>query len=402
MAPKIVHDPCRPPIAGVRIVIAALLLLATLTATAPGPAGAFHAGGVGPCNGCHTIHNSPDNPKAAAGTSRWLLKSTDPSSICLNCHAGPGSPASGSVFSADGSAMTPGGDFYWLKKTFSWATGSSPGASHGHNVVARDFGLDQDSRWSQAPGGSYPAASLACTSCHDPHGKVNGGTAANAPPVAGSGSYGEAAAAGTTRGNYRLLGDARYNGGQQVQGYSFIHAAPVAAQNPLAPYGESDSSHPDYGVGMSAWCANCHQDYLLNGHAAFSHPVDGPLGPAAVSRYNSYVKTGDLSGQRATAYLQFVPFERGSGDRSLLDPTGTAGPDGNSRIVCLTCHRAHASAFRAAGRWDLDAGLLANSHPALGDGGVSGNDVSYSYYGRDIVAEFGSSQKNFCDKCHAF
>jgi hypothetical protein len=52
------------------------------------------------------------------------------------------------------------------------------------------------------------------------------------------------------------------------------------------------------------------------------------------------------------------------------------------------------------GRWDLDAVLLAESHPAAGDGGVSGNDLYYSYYGRNIATEFGPEQGPFCEKCH--
>jgi hypothetical protein len=68
--------------------------------------------------------------------------------------------------------------------------------------------------------------------------------------------------------------------------------------------------------------------------------------------------------------------------------------------MCLTCHRAHASAFRAAGRWDFDAVLLVDSHPAIGDSGVTGNDVLNSYYGRNIAGEFGSGQQAFCEKCH--
>ena len=68
--------------------------------------------------------------------------------------------------------------------------------------------------------------------------------------------------------------------------------------------------------------------------------------------------------------------------------------------MCLTCHRAHSSAFRSIGRWDLDAVLLADSHPGPGDGGVAGNDVQHSYYGRNIPAEFGPDQGQFCEKCH--
>jgi hypothetical protein len=51
---------------------------------------------------------------------------------------------------------------------------------------------------------------LGCTSCHDPHGIVDGGTQNSYIPVIGSGSYGEAELPGTVRGNYRLLGSRGY------------------------------------------------------------------------------------------------------------------------------------------------------------------------------------------------
>jgi hypothetical protein len=339
------------------------------------------------------------------GSSRWLLKNTDPSSICLNCHAGTGSPNSYHVASPDGSALTPGGDFYWLTRTFTWAGGSSPGYRHGHNVIALDFGFVRDPIRSRAPGGSYWSSDLSCTSCHDPHGQVNRGT--TGAPVFGSGSYGGSPAPGTIFGNYRLLGDSGYDGGEHAQGFSFINDAPIARQNPALKYAETDTSHVDYGSDMSEWCANCHGDMLLNDHntaGGFEHPAgnNAHLESQMVNTYNAYVKTGDLSGTAATAYLQFVPFERGVNDPNSLDPTSTEGPDRNANLMCLTCHRAHASAFGAIGRWDFYTGtdLLLDSHPAPTDAGVSANDLLFSYYGRDIFAEFGAGQRVFCEKCH--
>jgi hypothetical protein len=342
-----------------------------------------------------------------------LLVASDPSSVCLNCHFGPGGANSASVFSADGSAMTPGGDFYWLNKTFTWSGGESLADSHGHNVVALDFGLSQDLRLAESPGGNYRSENLSCISCHDPHGKTGGGTRSGALPVSASGSYGELPGGVSVTGSYRLLGDSHYKGGgaAAADGYQFFHDAPVARQNTLKRFGESDGSHVDYGTGMSEWCGNCHGAILQDSHlgaGSFAHPGGSNvmLSSETVSMYDAYINTGDLTangtgtGDAATAYLQFVPFERGTSDPRLLDPSSTKGPDTNSTIMCLTCHRAHGSAFRSAGRWDFDAALLAESHPGPGDGGVSGNDVLNSYYNRNIATEFGTGQGQFCEKCH--
>ncbi|NNF84014.1 MAG: hypothetical protein HKM29_02535 [Deltaproteobacteria bacterium] len=69
-------------------------------------------------------------------------------------------------------------------------------------------------------------------------------------------------------------------------------------------------------------------------------------------------------------------------------------------MMCLTCHRAHASAFQSVGRWDFRATFIASSHPQAGDAGASGNDEMDSYYGRHVDAQFGSYQRSLCNKCH--
>ena len=79
-----------------------------------------------------------------SGGNQYLLLTPDPSSVCLNCHAGVGAPSSNAVSTTDGSAMTPGGDFYWLTKTFTWIGGSVAGDAHGHNIVAWDYGFTAD------------------------------------------------------------------------------------------------------------------------------------------------------------------------------------------------------------------------------------------------------------------
>jgi len=124
----------------------------------------------------------------------------------------------------------------------------------------------------------------------------------------------------------------------------------------------------------------------------------GPLG--IDTNYNIYVRTGDLTGTRATAYLALVPFERGTSQPTSTDPTSTQGPDPNSNVMCLSCHRAHVSAFPDAGRWDFQADLIADSHPKNSDAGATANDQLNSYYGRDMVSIFGEGQRSLCNKCH--
>jgi len=366
---------------------------------------AFHDGSVAHCDGCHTMHNSEDGQSIIEGgvvgtTGAHLTLGADPGSTCLSCHEGSGTYH---VFSTNGNNLTPGGDFYWLTKTFSWTENGNTitrnGYSFGHNVIAADFGLVQDPVLSTAPGGTFQSAWLTCSSCHDPHGKKLNKTV----PIVASGSYrgNYNTNPAEALGNFRLLGDQGYPAGP---GYSFINRPPIATTpSPFsAGRNETDSSHTDYGSGMSEWCGNCHTTFVAGAgehrHAASNQATMGPSG--IDTNYNIYVKTGDLTGTRATAYLALVPFERGTSAPTNTNPSSTQGPDPNSNVMCLSCHRAHASAFPNAGRWDFEAALLADSHPQDGDAGASGGDRLNSYYGRDVVSVFGDGQRSLCNKCH--
>jgi len=369
-----------------RMMVPGIAVLAGLLAFGlAGTASAFHGGGVAHCDGCHSMHNSADNP--VEGTPNGdLLKGTDASSTCLNCHEGAGSANSYHSLSTDATVWSPGGDFFWLTESYSftnWAgTQDSDPDNMGHNVVASDFGLTVDATNTAAPGGTYASADLGCDSCHDPHGQVNGGATA---PISVSGSYGEVPPAGTIAGNYRLLGDATFG----------LDAAPVGGF-----FGETDDHHPAYGANMGEWCASCHGDYINDSHR---HPSgNGQHLNGEASNYNDYVATGDLTGDDTTSYLALVPFELQQIDPAVLvlRSESTAGPDGTSNVMCLTCHRAHASAFNNIMRWDTEVELLAESLPGATELAAMGAVADSAYYGRVIGTDFGDYQRSLCNKCH--
>jgi len=377
-----------------RMIVPGIAALAGLLAFGlAGTASAFHGGGVAHCDGCHSMHNSADNPilGSANGT---LLKGSDASSTCLNCHEGGGSPTSYHIMSTDASAQSPGGDFFWLTQSYSYTVRGTPHTSDpdnvGHNVVAADFSLAVDATNTTAPGGSYAAADLGCASCHDPHGQVAGGSTA---PISVSGSYGAVPPAGTIAGNYRLLGDATYG----------LAAAPVAVISDAGTngkYGEVDDHHVAYGANMGEWCASCHGDYINDSH---KHPSgNGEHLNGEGTNYNMYVATGDLSNDVATSYLALVPFELQETDPAVLvlRSESTEGPDSSSNVMCLTCHRAHASAFNNITRWDTETELLVDSLPGATELAAMGAIPDSAYYGRDIGTEFGDYQRGLCNKCH--
>ncbi|MBU1320315.1 MAG: hypothetical protein KKG33_11960 [candidate division Zixibacteria bacterium] len=338
-----------------------LLLVAGLCLSLSGSAFAFHDAGVAHCNGCHTMHNSEDgalvDPDSPSGNA-WLLKDETPSDVCLSCHATGGR----GVFAADPLAPPDtrgGGNFVFLLEdnlNDGHGGGTSPisGDAAGHNINAPSKLVGADGTLLSSPGGAFPSSSLGCSSCHDPHGNTN----------------------------FRLL----YGIGTIQDGlFTFNNAAPTATGISLsgsaAP--ESNANHTAYQGGMSAWCGNCHGDFH-DGAGLLEHPSGEALGGTISTRYGVYNGTEDIGGGTpATSYLAAVPFED-----AAMTTTSTAGPSASSEVMCLTCHRAHATSAPNAGRWDFNVTLLEE------DGLESGSYAIPDPYSSP-------NQRSLCNKCHA-
>jgi cytochrome c553 len=321
---------------------------------------AFHDAGVAYCGGCHTMHNSengqPIDPEHPNGNP-YLLKLDTPSDVCLSCHA----TSHGAVLVEDPLSPPPelgGGNFTFLLEdniNDGHAGASNPilGYAAGHNLDAPAYGVGTDAVLSTAPGGTYNASMMGCTSCHDPHGNTN----------------------------IRLL-----YGAVPIQGglYSFTNPAPVGEVMSYHSTGETNSNHTAYQSGWSAWCANCHGDFHHSANPSIlEHPTGETLGGTIAGRYNLYNGTSDPNGgSQATAYLAAVPFED-----PAVTLTSTAGPTASSRVSCMTCHRAHATSAQNAGRWDFNITLLDE------DGVESGSYAIPNPYSDP-------SQRSLCNKCH--
>ncbi|WP_136513815.1 cytochrome C [Geomonas edaphica] len=444
-----------------------LTAAAVLTLLASGSAFAYHDGGVAYCDGCHTMHNSSGNKAMGTGSNAtqlkgvtYLLQGSDQSSTCLNCHATTSAKAgSYHIMTTDAAAggtvpsnYTPGGDFAWVKETFNYNSHGTPttslGERHGHNVVAADFGITPDSTLSTAPGGNYPAANLACSSCHDPHGKyrivdasgtvqrpVVAGTGYNGAndvavslPINGSGSYGAAPTTTEAVGVYRLLGGPGYlpDSVAGVAGIQPFAALPPYAVAP-ATYNRSEASTDTrvaYGTGMSEWCANCHTNIHnstanYDGGTSLIHPAssDSTLGANILANYNAYVSSGNFGGTVAGAYTSMVPFEEGTNNRANLalhsvnDGSQKGGADSNSNVMCLSCHRAHASGWDSMTRWTNKTEFLtvAGAYPGTDSTNTSAqsyglgrtmNEVQATFYQRPATV-YATYQRSLCNKCHA-
>jgi hypothetical protein len=416
------------------------LALIVALAMGSGRAYAFHEGGVGSCEGCHTMHAKPD----ATASGPTLLIGSDPSSTCLLCHGGA-TPGGYRVYTSITQPLlppanyTPGGDFAWLGKTYGWMDSKglvqSPGEHHGHSISAADFGLFSDSVRLTAPGGTYPSDQLTCISCHDPHGKyrVNGdgsvGTAGK--PIIGSGSYGgtqllQPTPSGSV-GTYRMLGGMGYAPKSAGTVVPFNQNPPVALAPPF--YNQSERTQDvrvAYGAGMSEWCTNCHGNIhtssQMNTTSTFQHSAGASarlVNGGELAIYNNYVRTGVLTGNQTSSYTSMVPYEEGTTNRLSLathatnDGSQTGGPvTGQETVMCLTCHRAHATGWDHALRWNMPASstiTFGGGWPGLdglGDAAIATNaqgrtqaETRAAMYDRD-ASTYANYQKVLCNKCH--
>lgn len=410
------------------------LAVAVVLLLAGGTPQAFHSGGVAECTGCHSMHS----PKAGGS---FLLVGSDPSSTCLSCHmhSGDTGPSSYHIATAEADMpagvppkqRTPGGDFGWLRKSYTMTirgtTSTELGQTHGHNIVAADTTFVADTDNTTAPGGTFVSANLGCESCHDPHGgvrRLSDGTYANVlhtpgasnAPVIGNGSYNTSVtpAAGQAVGAYRLLRGL----GDNSQGVTFTGVAIAitpATYNRTEAATQTRTAYGASGINTwGNWCATCHPGMHSSGN--YVHPIDESLGTDVANNYNAYVKSGDLTGSASTSFTSLVPFAENTGDIPTLqahaqnNDSYLNGPGTSDKVMCLSCHRAHATGFTESLRFNVEGefmiynGLYPGTDttptaPQFARGRL-GAETQAAYYDRPVT-KFASYQRVLCNKCHA-
>ncbi len=411
-----------------------IMAAALLTLGVSGMAYAFHSGGVAECSGCHSMHS----PKTGGS---FLLIGSDQSSTCLSCHehAGDTGPSSYhiSTAAADMPAgvppkqRTPGGDFGWLKKSYTMTirgtTSTEDGATHGHNIVAVEKGYVADPTNTTAPGGTFSSAQLGCPTCHDPHSAnrrlsdgtyVKGGVrGAATAPIIGSGSYNTSAtpAAGQAVGVYRLL---RGLNDTSVPGVTFTNLGIAVAPSTYNRTEAATQTRVAYGAAgtntWGNWCAACHPGMHSSGN--YVHPIDQSLGTEIAANYNAYVKSGDLTGTPANSFTSLVPFAENTGDiatlqsHALNNDTYLNGPGTSDKVMCFSCHRSHATGFPEMLRYNLEGEFMVYNSlypgtdstptvPQFARGRLAA-ETQAAYYDRPVT-QFASYQRVLCNKCHA-
>ena len=415
----------------------------------------------GDCGACHGVSSGAQATSAQStaeltdttaatgtstitfGTSNSMLRGSDPSSTCLLCHE-----AQKGVIQPQGyrnttsqddlllpvppAQLTPAGDYGWLKKNYTWqdetgAMASSPGERHGHNIVALDFNFKADSSRPVAPGGTYPSGSLSCISCHDPHGNyrrsADGTISSRGLPIIGSGSYSNSPNPDASNSvmSYRMLAGKGYQPKSLLATAQFTADPPAAVAPPSYNRAETASdTRVAYGSGMSEWCQNCHTMIHGDGTAAggMGHPAgnNAKFSERTASIYNYYVKSGNLTGAAGNSYSSLIPYEMGTNDYTVLkeaansDGSNLKGPGagGSPNVMCLSCHRAHASGWDSMTRWNMQSTFLVHEerYPGVDNGALASYaqgrteaEVRKTFYDRP-ASRYASHQRSLCNKCH--
>ncbi len=348
----------------------------------------------GPCSDCHTMHNSVENAPVAQyyDASTLTLTTTAPGSPaiesllksdCVVCH----SHASASTYDLPGGATVPvvyttgapagavtaGGNFYYT-------TPGGGGNNYGHNVRGI---ADQDTIL-RAPG----AGSIGCAgSCHD----SLTFTDANTTPASGSGvrtngcqgchlKVGHHAKNTGTEGGtipdgpgdaYRflsghddgLVGYVR-NGQGAWEDDDWELTTTATSSNLYLAQANNPEKHPYISIGR--WCAGCHADFhaygaveeltgLSNGgdrvinnpgiNPWLRHPTNVPLNSAAMPGVDDWDWVDGLT----VSYDPNYPVARVNMGRPMPPY------DASDQVMCLTCHKAHASEFPNSLRWAYNA-----------------------------------------------
>jgi hypothetical protein len=250
---------------------------------------------------------------------------------------------------------------------------------------------------------------------------MDGAIGSDGLPIVASGSYNNSPNpnAGNSVGSYRLLAGKGYQMKQAAGGNPFT-ADPPAAVAPVS-YNRSESSADTrvaYGSGMSEWCGNCHAQIHNDGNNGVRrHPAgnSAKLSMETITNYNSYIASGNLNGNSSVAYTSMVPFEMSTNDYTILKAAANSngadrsGPTTEANVMCLTCHRAHASGWDSMTRWNMQGEFIVyngrypgvdNGAPADFSQGRSAAEVQKTFYDRPARL-YASFQRSLCNKCHA-
>ncbi len=104
----------------------------------------------------------------------------------------------------------------------------------------------------------------------------------------------------------------------------------------------------------------------------------------------------------------------GTDDYSQLKETAnsngadTRGPNGDAQVMCLSCHRAHASGWDGMTRWNMTSEFIVANGKFPGDDDFASAPFAQGRTAQEIrktfcdrpASRFAGYQRSLCNKCH--
>ena len=332
----------------------------------------------GQCSNCHTMHNSQGaEPMAYELSGSTFAAKAEPNAQllitdCVGCHTATdggtwqdsvtGAPIVHNTAEPSYGATSDGvshqglaaGNFYWVSRD----------DANGHNIFTDDADLDgapgdasgcsNDSCHvnfhSPYTGSGFLAGRTACQGCH----MVSG---VSEPSVTSWHHAGDGTALvdSADQGWYRMLAGHRNGDGHGVSGIEspdWEHDPSSASHNEYLGI-EGDKTDSDglstIGDSMTGFCVGCHGDFHVQndlsggGSPWLRHPADAVI-----------PNSGEFTG-----YVTYDPLTPVA--RPALTAVSALVTPGQDMVMCLSCHRAHASPYAKMMRWDYVGGALSEA-----------------------------------------
>ncbi|MEW6584945.1 MAG: cytochrome c3 family protein [Nitrospirota bacterium] len=332
----------------------------------------------GACSNCHTMHNSQNNAPMN-WDSNPVPNPTLLRGDCIGCHG------QGTANNIEFAGTTPqvvhtnatdlaGGNFAYITggKPIDASDSGATTSTAGHNVV--ELGVPETTAAMFPPPGDehsqvgITAATFTCAGTLGCHGDRT--LAGSMAAVRGShhvndsvlkfGTINEGGQGGTTALSYRFLNGV--HGGEDADWQATVTDSDHNEYKGATGGVESGSPSVPGGNTVSGLCAECHGNF--HGEAAdigtgpwLRHPTDIVLPATATKEYQYY--NNCAGGGAACMYSPAAPVARAAIPNAVSNQT-TPGPATNDCIVmCLSCHKAHATANADILRWnyeDINAG----------------------------------------------
>ncbi|MBD1401102.1 cytochrome c3 family protein [Pelovirga terrestris] len=366
----------------------------------------------GDCAGCHTMHNSEENaPVAKMGIGGATEAPTPIANLlrfdCIACHAqntnkvvninGSDIPQ---VYHDDASGDLAGGNFRHIADA---KTAGDPNANRkGHNVIDLFPGGDNTSgTYTRPPGfrvvsdhddafGTNDFAKFTCAGAAGCHGTRNQNISGVGP--GGIQRTGMAAISGAHHQNvdakkdFGQVSGVSHSGLAVAQGYRFI---PGLKGLGAADWQNTDEENHNeyYGVAavvgqtcgtchvggtdkevatqirvpnqsMSGFCSTCHGNFHSTGLETGT-AFNGTSG-AFLRHPSDYVIPDERGYELYTEYNVTAPVARNAVTFNELSSPSAVVTPGQDMVMCLSCHKAHASEYDAMLRFDYTL-MTANS-----------------------------------------